>query len=313
MSVHISNYKESPSLCSFGGGILLSHPLCSCTTRNKTMDTGEIWDVVIFILCVLAFVVYHVWYFLLRGTKYVPYFGMEKTNLWYTGLKARSLWAHIMMRHASEGLAAVHTVRNLLISVSLLAAAEATLVVQLLSILTDPAKIEQIEEYAVSDPITSGNSFMSASTKVAIALGDIFLSLLLFVQCVRISVHLGFLIRVVPENLNTRLPLRDATIVLTQRTTLFFSLGIRFLFGFVPLAFYMTLGTLALLISTVLLLLVMLFLDVIPSGGSTEWLLRTASEAVLESSVQPVSVGGGALPVVKKRATIEQQGHSSDV
>jgi hypothetical protein len=248
------------------------------------MQSGEVWDAVIFSLCVTAFAVYHVWYFLLRGTRCIPYPHTDKTyNLWYTGMKARSLWAHVMMNNGAEGLAAVHTVRNLLISVSLLAAAEATLIVQLLHILTDPTSIRQIDQYSSDDPITHGDSFMSAPTKVAVALGDVFLSFLLFVQCVRISVHLGFLIRIVPENLNTTLPFREATIVLTQRATLFFSLGIRFLFGFVPLAFYMTLGCLALLISTILLLVVMLFLDVIPSSESRR-LLRSSAQDVQEAS-----------------------------
>lgn len=194
--------------------------------------------------------------------------GQEHVNLWTTSLKARSLWASVMMAKASEGLAAVHTVRNMIISVSLLAAADAALIAQLLNILTDPAKLKQIDEFASADPISNGDSFMSAAVKVALALGAVALSLLVFAQCVRISVHLGFLIRVVPENLNTSLPLKDATIVLVQRASLFFALGLRFLYAFVPLSFYMSLGSLAFLISTVLLLVALIMTDVVPAGNA---------------------------------------------
>ncbi|KAI8108592.1 hypothetical protein M9434_006617 [Picochlorum sp. BPE23] len=245
------------------------------------MESGEIADLVVFIVCVSAFLLYHWWYFCLRGTRWLPH---ENLNLWSTNLKARSLWAHVMMSDKREALAAVHTVRNLIISVSLLAAAQASLIAQLLNILTDPTKLEQMEKYAASDPITKGDSFLSPEVKVALALGDMFLSLLLFAQCVRISVHLGFLIRIVPENMNACLPFRETTFVLMQRASLFFALGIRCLFGFVPLAFYMTLGCLALLVSTVILIIVMLFLDVIPTTYHTQSLLRSSADAVVEAS-----------------------------
>lgn len=245
------------------------------------MKSGEIWDIVTFVLCVAAFLAYHVWYFLLRGTKYLP--GSESINLWTASLKSRGLWAHVMMSDGREGLTAVHTIRNMIISVSLLAAAEAALIAELINLLTDPVRLARIEEFAESDPISNGDSFMSASTKVALALGDVFLSFLIFAQCVRIGVHLGFMFRVVPEHLNTSIPLRDATIVLTQRVSLYFALGLRFLYAFVPLAFYMTLGSIALVISTGILLFALLLLDVIPAGPSKA-LLRQTEQDLAEGS-----------------------------
>lgn len=225
--------------------------------------------------------VMQVWYFVLRGTKFVPG-EMEHINLWTASLKARSLWAHVMMSDSKSGLEAVHTIRNLIISVSLLAAAEASLIASLLNILTDPAKLEQIDTFSKSDPISDGNSFVAAEVKVALTLGVVALSLLIFAQCVRIAVHLGFLIRIVPVNMNVSIPLRDATFVLTQRMSLYFALGLRFLYAFVPLMFYMTLGALALAISTGLLLIALLLLDIIPAGH-TQKLLRETDESLMET------------------------------
>jgi len=248
---------------------------------DDKMVSGKTWDIVTFVCCVTAFLAYHVWYFLLRGTKYLP--GSETINLWTASLKSRGLWAHVMMSSGKEGIVAVQTIRNMIISVSILAAAEAALASQMLNLLTDPARLARIQEYAESDPISNGDSFLSPSTKVALALGAVFLSFLIFAQCARIAVHLGFLFRVVPENLNSSIPLRDATIVLTQRVSLYFALGLRFLYAFVPLAFYMTLGSLALVISTGILLIALLLLDVIPSGPS-EALLRQTEQDIAESS-----------------------------
>ena len=76
----------------------------------------------------------------------------------------------------------------------------------MLNILTNPASIAQIEEYSRTDPITHGDSFISVPVKISLSLSTLFISLLLFVQSARMAVHLGFLVRVVPENVNTTVP-----------------------------------------------------------------------------------------------------------
>lgn len=253
------------------------------------MDSGEVWDVVIFTLCIAAFPLYNcLYYFSSQMSRCCTPLSFYKDahNMWKTGNKARSLWADRMMGSSAEALLAVHTVRNLLISVSWFAAAEATLVIALLNILTDPGSIQQIENYNMNDPITRGDSFMSVPVKISLSLSSLFISLLLFVQSARLAVHLGFLVRVVPENVNTSIPFRETTIVLTQRMNFQFSVGVRLLFAFVPLTFYSMLGTLALLISTFILILLMFFLDIIPSSSPTlDWLIRTHNESVYEASV----------------------------
>ena len=75
----------------------------------------------------------------------------------------------------------------------------------------------------------------------------------------------GFLVRVIPAHPHINLPLREETILLMQRASLYFTVGLRLLYGFVPLAFYMATGPLAMLISTVLLLISLILLDTVPA------------------------------------------------
>lgn len=163
----------------------------------------------------------------------------------------------------------------------------------MLNILTNPASIAQIEEYSRTDPITHGDSFISVPVKISLSLSTLFISLLLFVQSARMAVHLGFLVRVVPENVNTTVPFRQFTVVLTQRMNFQFSIGVRLLFAFVPLTFYAMLGTLALLISTFVLLCLMFYLDVVTSSTAAEWMMRTHEASVMEASIN-VSVSAAA-------------------
>lgn len=185
------------------------------------MEGGQIAELLVLIFCILLFLLYHVWYFFVKGTRKWPS-GIEHINLWNTSLKTRSLWCELMMNDAKEILVAVQTIRNLIIAVSLLAAAEATLIGTLLNTLTDTARLQQIQEFSMTDPITNGNPLLSPAVKVALALAAVFLSFLTFAQCVRFSVHLDFLIRVVPAHPHINLPLRDETIILTNRCVLFF-------------------------------------------------------------------------------------------
>lgn len=91
-----------------------------------------------------------------------------------------------------EGINAVQTIRNTVLGVSILAAASAVIGSQLINVLTDPTKLNQIELYGAIDPITKGGSIASPPVKVAIALGLLFMSLMAMMQCVRLSIHVGY-------------------------------------------------------------------------------------------------------------------------
>ena len=148
------------------------------------MNSGEAADLAIFVLCLALFILYNVlYYFSSALSKLTPdalHIYKSAEILWSTGKKARSVWADRMMHSSSESLLAVHTVRNLLISVAWFAAADSALIVQMLNILTDPASIAQIEQYSLTDPITHGDSFMSVPVKISLSLSTLFISLLLF-------------------------------------------------------------------------------------------------------------------------------------
>jgi len=284
-------------------------PLATCI-RAK-MNSAEAADVAIFVLCVSLFVLYNgLYYFSGSLSRHTPdIFHVYKSAglLWSTGKKARSVWADRVMNSSSESILAIHTFRNLLISVAWFAAADSALIVHTLNVLTSPSSIAQIEEYEATDPITHGDSFISVPVKISLALAVLFMSLLLFVQSARMAVHLGFLVKVVPENANRKIPFREGmyvgrTVTRTPRSSLArsdacshscidtadeLSVQRRRTHALcVRVTFYAMLGTLALLISTLVLLVLMFFLDVVPSSSpAVDWLMRTHQESVEEASI----------------------------
>lgn len=95
-----------------------------------------------------------------------------------------------MMQDPKEGINSVQTVRNMIISVSLLATADAALLSTLLNLFTDPQRLEQMRIYSKEDPISGGDPLMGPAVKSALAFAALFFSFLTFAQCVRIAVHL---------------------------------------------------------------------------------------------------------------------------
>lgn len=67
------------------------------------------------------------------------------------------------------------------------------------------------------------------------------------------------------------------------RASLFFTCGLRLLYGFVPLAFYMGLGPTALLISTVLVVVALLLLDTVPAR-QVKHLIRASTQATNDAA-----------------------------
>lgn len=203
-----------------------------------------------------------------------------------------------------EGLLAVQTVRNMIISVALLATAESALLSTMLNLLTDPQRLEQMQLFALQDPLTGGEPLLSPAVKVGLALATLFLSFLTFAACVRLAVHLSFLIRVIPNHPAINLPLREETILLMQRASLYFTVGLRMLYAFVPLAFYMATGPTAFLVATALVLVALLALDTVPAR-QVDHLLRASTMANIEAGLgvppkvaaaMAESVQGGGLP-----------------
>ena len=88
-------------------------------------------------------------------------------------------------------------------------------------IMTDPARLAQLERYSARDPIAgSGASFMPADTKLALALGLLFIALMALAQCVRLSVHLGYLLRAAPADPKRGARLRRIAFSINRRERL---------------------------------------------------------------------------------------------
>ena len=102
------------------------------------------------------------------------------------------------MQDPKEGINSVQTHRNMIVSVSILAAAEMTLVSTLFNLLTDPQRLQQMASFSSQDPISGGTPLISPAAKLGIALGTLFLSFLTLAACLRIAVHLvGFVLLLV--------------------------------------------------------------------------------------------------------------------
>ena len=91
---------------------------------------------------------------------------------------------------------------------------------RLFEIITQASALDQINSYALADPIGS-TSFASAEVKVGLASAILLISFGAFAQCARLSVHLSFMFRVAPcaENRDLGLPLRNELIAMTHRVS----------------------------------------------------------------------------------------------
>ena len=108
----------------------------------------------------------------------------------------------------------------------------------------------QISSYSYLDPISGEDYLLDPVVKIAICLGVLFSSLILLMQCVRLSVHLTFLLRAVSTDPSRHRRLQKLAFAINRRASLYFSLGLRVQYSFFPLFLYI-LGPLALLISTI--------------------------------------------------------------
>ena len=104
---------------------------------------------------------------------------------------------------------------------------------------------------------------MAPQTKLGIALGTLFLSLLAMTQCVRLSVHLTYLIRAAPVDPRRQRRFSQIAFAVNRRASFYFSIGLRLQYAFFPLALYI-LGPLALLITTVVEVIALFLMDLTP-------------------------------------------------
>ena len=87
-----------------------------------------------------------------------------------------------MMADTKEGITAAQTIRNMVMGCSILAAGVTLLAAQLLLLITDPVRLQQVSKFSRGDPISGSDPIMSPEVKVGISLGILFLSVTAMTQ-----------------------------------------------------------------------------------------------------------------------------------
>lgn len=228
------------------------------------MDSGEAADLAIFICCSTLLLLYSLVYFRVASFSLC---GKRFMNLYALNKQTRKEWVVLLSQDTKEGINAVQTVRNLIIAVSILAAATAALASTLINLMTDAQKLQQVETYASIDPFSS--TLLSPQVKLGIALGLLLLAIMAFAQSVRLAVHVGFAVRVVASSPARHAALARQTITFMRRSSLYFAIGLRFIYATGPYVLYI-LGPTSLLIATVLVLVAQVLFDIVPDYAAVE-------------------------------------------
>lgn len=143
-------------------------------------------------LCITLLVGYNVLYFTKTfQSMRIRWRGRCYHNLWSVGAEARAVWAGAIMADPKEGITGAQGIRNMVMGVSMLTAGITVLAGQLLTILTDPARLRQVQEFSSSDPISGEDALMSPEVKIGLSLGVLALAVMALTQSVRLSVVSG--------------------------------------------------------------------------------------------------------------------------
>lgn len=153
------------------------------------MDSAEAADLSIFIICIALLLAYNVLYFTKTFQDIrLRWRGKEYRNLWGVGAEARSVWAGAIMADPKEGITGAQGIRNMVMGTSMITAGITVLAGQLLTILTDPARLEQVAKFSSSDPISGDDALMSPEIKIGLSLAVLFLAVMALTQSMRLSV-----------------------------------------------------------------------------------------------------------------------------
>lgn len=184
-------------------------------------------------------------------------------DMWQTAMITRASWTRDMMLKAAdakgEALLAVQQMRNTIVASTVLVMGVSQVIGRLITIMVTQENLDTITRLASRDPIVGSKLWAPSYIRVAVPLGASLLCLLLFGQAVRLSIHLGYAIRVAGVRLEWRNPpfLELEITAMIRRCELYFTLGLRSMYLFIATIFW-TLGPTALLVSssTVLSMLV---------------------------------------------------------
>ena len=141
--------------------------------------------------------------------------------------------------------------RNPITAESILATGTTVGATTLVGILLDSKKMDHVRNLGRHDPLTGASSIFHPEAKLAAAVGILFLSFFSLVQSLRLFIHFGFFVRAASYCRIHREVYSDETVdsmfhdacQTCLRAQTFLSVGLRFLYCFLPVIFWLLGGT----------------------------------------------------------------------
>lgn len=191
--------------------------------------------------------------FLAWKTKHNPAYTIQAVNR-----MARTAWVETVMQEQQDILA-IQTLRNSTMAATFLASTAVLLIIGVLNLSGQGNNLSSTW-FSLGASIETTKQLWSF--KLLILLSDLFIAFFCFSMAIRIYTHVGYMINV-PLNLKHKIITPAHVAAHLNRAGFFYSLGMRAYYFFIPLIFWLFSGTLMLL-STILLIIVLYFLDRTP-------------------------------------------------
>ncbi|KAI7839209.1 hypothetical protein COHA_007022 [Chlorella ohadii] len=244
----------------------------------KGLVAPQVFDLLFAVLSVSLWLLYHAWYYSWHlwigqgnggGARLHQHAGGYH-RLDQTGQSARHLFTLAVLSTGSDQdfNLAVQAMRNPITAASILGTGTTVGVTTLMGIIVDQQKMAVVRQWSRHDPLTGGSrcgayrgsacsapspgSIIAPEAKVGIAVGALFMSFFALAQALRLFVHYPFLVRASAHCRHTGVQaegdaegdcLAGEAIRTCLRGQTFFSLGLRFLYAFIPLTMWVLGGT----------------------------------------------------------------------
>lgn len=208
-------------------------------------------DFVSFLICALLLGLYHL--YLAYKVKKRPTYTVQAVNR-----IARTAWVETIMNERRDVLA-VQTLRNSTMAATFLASTAVLLIIGVLTLSGQAANLNTTW-HALNALGATHNSIWLV--KLLVLLSDLFVAFFCFSMSIRIYNHVGFMINV-PLTLNHKMISPQHVALHLNRAGKFYSMGMRAYYFSVPMVFWLF-GPHFMVISTILLIFVLYFLDRAP-------------------------------------------------
>ncbi|MFA5169980.1 MAG: DUF599 domain-containing protein [Sulfuriferula sp.] len=208
-------------------------------------------DFASFLICALLLGLYHLYLF--YKVKKRPTYTVQAVNR-----IARTAWVETIMNERRDVLA-VQTLRNSTMAATFLASTAVLLIIGVLTLSGQAANLNTTW-HALNALGATHNSIWLV--KLLVLLSDLFVAFFCFSMSIRIYNHVGFMINV-PLTLNHKMISPQHVALHLNRAGKFYSMGMRAYYFSVPMVFWLF-GPHFMVISTILLIFVLYFLDRAP-------------------------------------------------